>query len=95
MLDFLLENFRSVVFGSMVVTVVISRINRVVGSALGLIVILGLGILGTLIYESGGKVGLGTLPVSQPIFYVVCIALAVLNITALRVSLARQSRSHP
>ncbi|MBX2814063.1 MAG: hypothetical protein KTR25_19770 [Myxococcales bacterium] len=95
MLDFLLENFRVVLLSSVVVTVIVSRIHRTVGSALGLVMIGGLGVLGTLIYARDGSVGLGSTPVSQPVFYGICIILAVFNLTALRISLARQHLLHP
>lgn len=92
MVDLLLENFRAIMMGGILVVIGVSQFSRLVGSALGLVFVGLLAFLGSQLYARGFGVGLAVFPISQGAFYGLCALLAVFNLVGLRLAIATRAR---
>lgn len=93
MLDVLLENFRMVLIGGILLVVVVGRLDRLIGASLGLVFAGGVALLGSQVYARGGAVGVAAFPLPPVGFYILCAVLALMQLVSLRQGLlAREAR---
>lgn len=90
MVDALLDNFRLILIGGILLVVGLGQVSRIVSSILGLAFWVLVGVLGALVYARGGAVGLASFAFPAAAFYALCGLMAVFNVFALRQALARR-----
>ena len=92
MVELLLENFRAILITGVLLVVGVGQFHREVGSILGLVFVGLMALMGSFVYAQGQTLGLGVIPISQPMFYGICCLLALFNIMSLRIAIAKRDQ---
>jgi hypothetical protein len=82
-LDALLESLPVYMMIGIVVVVGISQINRLIGSALGIVFWIGVAAVGSTAYDKGGGIKLLSFEFSRPIFFLFCGVFVAFNALSL------------
>lgn len=78
-MDSVFSNLPLVMLIGIGVVLVISQVNRLVGSILGVIFWGAMAILGSFAYSAGYQIGLPGFPFSRPVFLLVCLVFALVH----------------
>lgn len=92
MIDNILANFPTYMMAGIVGVVVISQLNRMLGSVLGTGFWICVAFLGNAVYERGGQIGLPSWPFPKPVFFGLCAAFMALNGASIYATLSKRKR---
>ena len=91
MVDTLLDSFRPIMMGGILLVIGLGQVDRRLGAALGLAFWAFMAWLGHERYARGGAIGIGTFAFPEMVFYTVCAFLVAVNLFGLRASMLRDA----
>ncbi|MBI2373751.1 MAG: hypothetical protein HYV07_07120 [Deltaproteobacteria bacterium] len=92
-MDALISNFSTIMIAGIILVVIVSNVNRLVGSVLGVAFWLGVAIVGTEVLARGHQLKLATITLSKPLFYGLCGILIVSNAVMFLRTISRLKRA--
>ena len=90
MVEEIIQNLPTYMLVGIIVVVGVSQINRLIGAGLGIVFWGATAYVGSVAYETGGELGVGSLRFGQTAFYALCITFMLFNVLLGYVAIKRK-----